>query len=244
MKTRKTLISHHGIIEDGAFVAILLLVCHMIAVCQCQRPFTNGSQSQTLHQQQQNADVKHQTDVYLYDNDVVRIFDPNLMTTTNGDGSGGSATSGSSGSGTGETSRSPQRTHNTGKLLGKSVVGGDRSKFSDGRGLFGFGINYAAVPPSQSGAGGGYNDTQQRDTFRELRKNLKDPRRQWDRQGDDPEQERNHMDVLKKRISTVSKNPFYLRPLYIRFYVIFCSRFSSQIQTGFHISLSLVEYRI
>lgn len=219
MKTRKTLFSHHGIIEDGAFVAIVLLVCHMIAVCQCQRPFTNGSQIQTLQQlqqlqQQQNGAVKQQPDSYLYDNDVVRLFDPNLMTTTNGDGSVGGATSGSA-SGTGETSGSPPKAHHSGKSLGKPLFGGNRGKASDGQGSAGsdaftkFDINYPAVPLPQSGASGGNNDTQ-RDTFRELRKNLKEQRKQWDRQGDDPEQVQDHLKMVKERLlkSDVSKSPF------------------------------------
>lgn len=219
MKTRKTLISHHGIIEDGVFVAILLFLCHMIVVCQCQRPFTNGSLSQT--QQQQNAAIKQQTDVYLYDNDVVRLFDANVMTATNGNGSGSGAGSESSGA-VSENGTINARTKGGDGIDHRNTHGSTGgNNINAGNGVYsGFDINYPAVPQSQNGASGTASSAtvfqpnrDRKHTFQDLRKNLKEQRKQWDRQGDDPEQtNQNLMKIIKSKImkSDVSKTLFSL----------------------------------
>lgn len=217
MKTRKSFLGRHGII-DGVFVVIVL--CHLMVVSQCQRPISNVTQQQL----ELNADV-NQFASYSYDNNV-HSDHHNIMGLSGGgddvgsddDGTGGTADGNDNGViddignyGTGG--------YDAGGRVTTTNIGGRRKHHP------GLGVGHGTNPKPQFDINYSLLQTQNAQqlpsphrerklTFQDLRKNLKEQRKQWDRQGDEPEPAANQnlMKILKSKIlkSDVSKRCSFL----------------------------------
>lgn len=221
MRTRQPLFGHHRIVDGVLFICIIVL-SHLAINCQCQRPFTNISQSSS------GATVSKQQQQILYDSNVAR--------SAGGGGTGRSGSGGASGRNRGRTgidagvSIAGQMSPPPQPGFGQTSIdyGGDGEGSDRNRGHFDIDEGSADGSPIQLGrnpanAGYGQNsptfdikyraqssavDPQQplqpnrdrKHTFLELRKNLNEHRKQWDRQGDDPEQN-NYVKLIKSKIN-------------------------------------------
>lgn len=239
MRTRKSLCSSHRRLADGVLIVCVIVLGHLVNNCQCQRPITNMSVSQPMEIGAATQQIRQE---YLLDNNVLR----------SGGGSGNGRNNGGNGWNRGrlaaatDTLATPVPPSLSGYGQNVDYVEGwdsgdgrdPRDRVDESGSVDGlpphagrdyshnppiFDINYAAQSVNQQQQ---QPNRDRKHTFQDLRKNLKDQRKQWDRQGDEPEQNnQNLVKIIRTKIMksdvSINKQNIFLSCLSLLFHRLY-----------------------